>query len=233
MLKIQNSPSHASKVHEPWTSRCSRWIEKRQRNQRLNCQHLWLKEKARELKKKSNSVSLPMLKPLCGSRQTGKIFKKWEYQTTWPASWEICMQVKKQQLELEMEQRACSKLGKEYDKYVYCHPAYLTYMQSTMWNAGLGEQHSVPGGIWGQEEKGMTEDEMAGWHHWLDGRWVWVNSRSWWWTGRPGVLRFMGSQRFGHHWVTEVNWTSYQVYIFIPVLQMKNFTSYNSSCLKS
>ena len=46
---------------------------------------------------------------------------------------------------------------------------------------------------WGQEEKGATEDEMAGWHHRLDGR-VWVNSGSWWWTGRPGVLRFMGSQ---------------------------------------
>ena len=38
--------------------------------------------------------------------------------------------------------------------------------------------------------------------------WVWVNSRSWWWTGRPGVLRFMGSQRVGHDWVTELNWTA-------------------------
>ena len=36
--------------------------------------------------------------------------------------------------------------------------------------------------------------------------WVWVDSRSWWWTGRPGVLWFMGSQRFGHDWVTELNW---------------------------
>ena len=58
---------------------------------------------------------------------------------------------------------------------------------------------------WGQEEKGATEDEMAGWHHqWT---WVWVNSRSWWWTGRPGVLRFTGSQRVGHDWATELNWT--------------------------
>ena len=65
---------------------------------------------------------------------------------------------------------------------------------------------SDAGRDWGQEEKGMTEDEMAGWHHWFDGR-VWVNSGSWWWTGRPGVLRFMGSQRFGHNWVTELNWT--------------------------
>ena len=65
---------------------------------------------------------------------------------------------------------------------------------------------SGAGRDWGQEEKGTTEDEMAGWHHWLDGRWVWVNSRSWWWTGRPGVLRFMGSQRVGHDWVTNLIW---------------------------
>ena len=37
--------------------------------------------------------------------------------------------------------------------------------------------------------------------------WVWVNSRSWWWTGKPGVLRFMGSQRVRHDWATELNWT--------------------------
>ena len=61
----------------------------------------------------------------------GKFLKRWKYQTILPASWEICMQVKKQQLELDMEQWACSKLRKEYVKAVYCHPAYLTYMQST------------------------------------------------------------------------------------------------------
>ena len=64
---------------------------------------------------------------------------------------------------------------------------------------------SDAGRDWGQEEKGTTEDEMAGWHHWLDGR-VWVNSGSWWWTGRPGVLRFMGSQRVGHDWATDLIW---------------------------
>ena len=49
-----------------------------------------------------------------------------------------------------------------------------------------------------------------GWDGWMASptrwTWVWVNSRSWWWTGRPGVLRFMGSQRVGHNWVTELNW---------------------------
>ena len=56
---------------------------------------------------------------------------RWEYQSSWPASWEICMQVIKQQLEPDMEQLAGSKMGKEYVKAVYCQPAYLTYMQST------------------------------------------------------------------------------------------------------
>ena len=62
--------------------------------------------------------------------KSGKFWKRWEYQTTWPASWEICMQVKKQQLGLDMEQLTGFKLGKEYVKAVYCHPVYLTYMQS-------------------------------------------------------------------------------------------------------
>ena len=60
----------------------------------------------------------------------GKFFKRWEYQTTWPASWEICMQVKKPRLKPDMEQWTGSKSGKEYIKAAYCHPAYLTYMQS-------------------------------------------------------------------------------------------------------
>ena len=56
---------------------------------------------------------------------------KQDYHTTLPASWETHMQDKKQQLELDMEQRIGSKLGRKYVKVVYCHPAYLTYMQST------------------------------------------------------------------------------------------------------
>ena len=62
---------------------------------------------------------------------SGKFWKRREHQTTWPASWETCVQVRKQQLEPDMEQWTGSKLGKEYIKAVYRHPAYLTYMQST------------------------------------------------------------------------------------------------------
>ena len=61
----------------------------------------------------------------------GKFFKRWDYQTTWPASWEICMKVKKKQLELDMEQQIGSKSEREYINAVYCHPAYLTSTQST------------------------------------------------------------------------------------------------------
>ena len=74
-----------------------------------------------------------MVKPLTVwiTTNCGEIFKRWEYQTTLPVSWETCMQVKKQQLEPDMQQQTGSKLGKEYNKAVYCNHAYLTYMQST------------------------------------------------------------------------------------------------------
>ena len=67
-----------------------------------------------------------MLKPLTVwiIANCEKFLKTWEYQTTWrPASWEICMQVKKQQLELDMEQQTGSKSRKEFVKAVYHHPA--------------------------------------------------------------------------------------------------------------
>ena len=75
--------------------------------------------------------------------------KRWKYQTTWPASWEICMHVRKHQLELDMEKRTGSKSRKEYIKAIYCHPAYLTYMHHekcwagriTSWNPDCQEKY--------------------------------------------------------------------------------------------
>ena len=72
---------------------------------------------------------------------------------------------------------------------------------------------SDAGRDWGREEKGMTEDEMVGWHQPTRRTWVWVNSRSWWWIGRPAVLWFMGSQRVRHDWVTELNLTERSILI--------------------
>ena len=93
----------------------------------------WIIEKAREFQKTSISAILTMPKPLTVwiTTNCGKFWKRWEYQTTLPASWEIWMQVKKQQLELDVEQQTGCKLGNEYVKAVYCHPAYLTSVQST------------------------------------------------------------------------------------------------------
>ena len=58
--------------------------------------------------------------------------------------------------------------------------------------------------------KAGGEGDDRGWDGWMASptqwTWVWVNSRRWWWTGRTGVLRFMGSQRVGHNWATELNW---------------------------
>ena len=55
------------------------------------------------------------------------------------------------------------------------------------------------------------EGDDRGWDGWMASltqwTWVWVDSESWWWTGKPGVLRFMGSQRVRHDWATELNWT--------------------------
>ena len=107
------------------------WVCKRQMNQRSNCQHLFDHEKEREFQKKSISASLTLLKPL----------------TVWiTTNWKILKEIgipdhltcllrnlyaEQEATELDMKQLICSKLEKEYIKAVYCHPAYLTYMQST------------------------------------------------------------------------------------------------------
>ena len=81
-----------------------------------------------------------MPKPLtCESQQTGKFLKRWEYQTTWPASWEICMQVRKQQL----EQRGTTdwfQIGKGVRQGCILSPCLFNlYAEYIMWNAGLDE----------------------------------------------------------------------------------------------
>ena len=80
-------------------------------------------------------ISLTRLKPLTMwiTTNCGIFLKRWKYQTRLHASWDICVQIKKQQLEQDMEQWTGSESVKKYIKAVYCHPAYLTYVQSTSW----------------------------------------------------------------------------------------------------
>ena len=97
------------------------------------CTSVWTQEKQGNFR--IPSASLTTLEPLTVfvvlTTTYGKFSKRCKYQTTLPASWETCMQVKKQQLEPDMKQQTGSKLRKEYVKAVYCHLDYLTHTQST------------------------------------------------------------------------------------------------------
>ena len=82
----------------------------------------------------------------------------------------------------------------------------LQYFGYPMWRADSFEKTLMLGKIEGRRRRGQQR------MRWLDGIttqwiWVWLNSRSWWWTGRPGVIQFTGLQRIGHGWTTEPYWT--------------------------
>ena len=79
---------------------------------------------------------------MCGSQQIMENSER-NGNVTWTAFWEICMQFKKQQLDLDMEKLSGSKLAKEYVKAAYCHPAYITYMQSTSWETLGWRKHKA------------------------------------------------------------------------------------------
>ena len=80
----------------------------------------------------------------------------------------------------------------------------LQYFGHLMQRADSLEKTLMLGGIGGRRRRGW-DGWMASPNQWT---WVWVDSSSWWWTGRPGVLQFMRSQRVGHNWATELNWTN-------------------------
>ena len=83
----------------------------------------------------------------------------------------------------------------------------LQYFGHLMWRADSFEKTLMLGKIEDRRRRGNR-----GWDGWMASptqwTWVWVDSGSWWWTGRPGVLQSMGSQRVGHDWATELNWTT-------------------------
>ena len=119
-------------------------------------------KKQESSRKTSISALLTMPKPLTMwiTINCGKSWKRWEYQITWLASWETYMQIRKQQLELDMEQQTGSKQEKEYVKAVYGHPAYLTYMQSTSWEMLSWRKHKLKSRLLGEisisSDKQMT-----------------------------------------------------------------------------
>ena len=156
---------------------------------------------------------------LCGSQQTGKFLKRWEYQTTLRASCETCMQVKKQQLDIK--QWTGFKLEKEYVKAVYCYPAYLTIHRvhhmkcqggwSTSWNQDCQEKHQKPqirrwNHPYSRKQRGtkecLDEGERGQWkisqsHHFMGNRWE--NN------GNSDRLYFLGLQNHCRWWLQPSN----------------------------
>ena len=109
----------------------------------------WIIEKAREFQKNIFFCFIDYVKAFdCVDQdKLWKILKEMGPDHL-PASWEICMQVKKQQLELYMEQRIGSKLGTGYAKSVYCHPVHLTYMQSAVCKIPGCMKHKLESDCW-------------------------------------------------------------------------------------
>ena len=93
------------------------------------------------------------------------------------------------------------------------------YFGHLMWRADSFEKSLMLG-----KTEGRRRRDDRGWDGWMASptqwTWVWVNSGSWWWRGTPGVLWFMGLQRVGHDWATELNW-------WFPNLENKTWNSYN------
>ena len=120
-----------ARICEPRTSRCTSWVWKRQRTRDQTANILWTIEKAREFQKNICFCFIDYAKAFdCVDHKNCWTFlKRWEYQPSLPVFWETCMWVKQPQLEPYMEQWTGEKLEKEYEA-VYCHPVYLTSMQS-------------------------------------------------------------------------------------------------------
>ena len=105
----------------------------------------------------TTSALLTISQPLIvWTRNCEKFLKRWEHQTTLPASWEISMHVNKQQWELDMWQQTDSKLGKEYVKAVHCQPAHLMYMHGTYWDILGWMKHKLES--WFQGEISIISD---------------------------------------------------------------------------
>ena len=111
----------------------------------------------------------------------------------------------------------------------------LQYFGHLMWRIDSLEKTLILGKL-----KAGGEADNRGWDGWMasptPGTWVWASSRSWWWIGKPGVLQSMGSQRVGHDWATELNWTELIIQVELGLkwtkLQATQFKKLSKLCRK-
>ena len=151
----------------------------------------------------------------------------WEldYKKSWaPKNWRFWTVVLEKTLERPLDCKEIQPVhSKENQSWIFIGRTDAEAETPILWPPDMKNRpirkDSDAGRDWGAGGKG----DDRGWDGWMTRRtWVWVTSGSWWWTGRPGVLRFMGSQRVGHDWATELNW-SLKCGIFIYVYIMKWF----------
>ena len=144
-------------------------------------------KKQKDSRKMSISTLLTMPNTLTVwiTKNCGKLWKRWEYQTTWPASWEIRYPSQEAIVRTGHGTTDWFQIGKEYIKAVFCHPTYLTYMQSTSWeNTGLDEAQAgieMPGEISITSDTQMTP---------LLRQKVKKNLRASWWKGKRRVKKW-------------------------------------------
>ena len=129
----QNSPTQVSTIHEPECPDVQAGFRKGRGTGDQIASLYWIIEKAKEFQKNIYISYVEYTKAFycVDQNKLWKILKEMGIPDHLTCLLETCIWVKKQQLELDMKQQTGSKLAKKYDKYVYCHPAYLTYMQST------------------------------------------------------------------------------------------------------
>ena len=126
-----------------------------------------------------------------------------DYKESWVLNWCFWTVVLEKTLESPLD---CKEIQSVHPKgeqsWIFIGRTYVEAETPILWppheKSWLIWKDPNAGKDWGQEEKGTTEDEMVGWPSPTQWTWVWVDSRSWWWTGRPGVLWSMGPQRVGH-----------------------------------
>ena len=128
-------------------------------------------------------------------------------------------------------QSILKELSPEYSLQGLMLKLKLQYLGHLMWRTDSLGKTLMLGGIGGRRRKGRPR------RRWLDGimdwTWVWVNSGKWWWTGRPGVLWFMGSQRVRHDWATELNWMSHWALPLLDSTSTCVFKLRKSPCFSS